>query len=388
MNPSPLFVSREVRGEQIARQFGWVKRVDESQYLVHSQSRDFEYSVLSTEFGWVCSCPDAMYRGAKCKHIHAVELSFILRKIVARQAVAIQPVNVQGCPKCSCLDIKKGGLRHNKAGDLQKFRCKECGYWFTINLGFEKVQATPQAITGAMQLYFSGESLRSVQKFLRLQGVNVSHVCVYKWIGKYVKLMGGYLDQIQPQVGDKWRTDELYLKVKGDMKYLFTMIDDETRFWIAQQIADHKGTSDVRPMFKEAMKVAGKKPEVLISDGAPNFHRAYNKEFWTHFNPRPTHVKEIALRGRIHNNKMERFNGELRDREKVMRSLKTSETPILQGMQIFHNYLRPHMGLEGKTPAEAAGISIEGENKWLTIIQNAQMTRVNTEKNLESMTKS
>ena len=36
-----------------------------------------------------------------------------------------------------------------------------------------------------------------------------------------------------------------------------------------------------------------------------------------------------------------------------------------------HNYVRPHMALEGKTPAEACGITINGENKWLTLIQNA-----------------
>ena len=29
------------------------------------------------------------------------------------------------------------------------------------------------------------------------------------------------------------------------------------------------------------------------------------------------------------------------------------------------------MGLDGKTPAEACGIQIEGNNKWLTLIQNA-----------------
>ncbi|MGB9023818.1 MAG: hypothetical protein WCC94_10345 [Candidatus Bathyarchaeia archaeon] len=27
--------------------------------------------------------------------------------------------------------------------------------------------------------------------------------------------------------------------------------------------------------------------------------------------------------------------------------------------------------LEGKTPAEACGIKVEGENKWITLIQNA-----------------
>jgi hypothetical protein len=41
-------------------------------------------------------------------------------------------------------------------------------------------------------------------------------------------------------------------------------------------------------------------------------------------------------------------------------------------MQIHHNFIRTHSGLDGKTPAEAAGISIEGENKWLTLIQNAR----------------
>lgn len=77
----------------------------------------------------------------------------------------------------------------------------------------------------------------------------------------------------------------------------------------------------------------------------------------------------------MNNNKMERLNGEIRDREKVMRGLKKSSTPILKGYQIFHNYLRPHEALEGKTPAEACGIEVQGENKWLTLIQNASKPR-------------
>ncbi len=79
---------------------------------------------------------------------------------------------------------------------------------------------------------------------------------------------------------------------------------------------------------------------------------------------------DIRLGGQVHN-KMERMNGEIRDREKVMRSLKNPNTPILKGMQVFHNYFRPHEGLNGKTPAEKAGIQVEGENKSLTVIQHA-----------------
>ena len=89
----------------------------------------------------------------------------------------------------------------------------------------------------------------------------------------------------------------------------------------------------------------------------------------------PVHIREIQMDGQVHNNKMERQNGEWRDREKVMRSLKKDDSPVIGGLQLFHNYFRPHMGLDGKTPAEAAGIKIEGDNPWITVIQNATKPR-------------
>ena len=226
-----------------------------------------------------------------------------------------------------------------------------------------------------MQLYFTGESLRNVQKFLALQGVNVSHVTIYNWIAKYVKLMEGYLDKIQPNVGDKWRADELFLKVKGNPKWLYAMIDDESRYWIAMQVGERKWHEDVRPMWREAKEVAGKQPKVLTTDGAESFATANRKEYYSRYGGKTTiHMRDIAFNGRYHNNRMERFNGELRDREKVMRSLKREDSPILKGMQIHHNFVKPHMALDGKTPAEVAGITVEGENKWLTIIQNASLS--------------
>ena len=70
---------------------------------------------------------------------------------------------------------------------------------------------------------------------------------------------------------------------------------------------------------------------------------------------------------------MERINGEIRDREKTMRRLKIKETSILKGMQVYHNFVKPHEGLAGKTLAEACGIELKGDNKWVTLIQNASV---------------
>lgn len=54
-----------------------------------------------------------------------------------------------------------------------------------------------------------------------------------------------------------------------------------------------------------------------------------------------------------------------------MRGLKKTDTPVLSGYQIYHNYFRPHEALNGKTPAEKCGIIIEGEDRWKTVIENA-----------------
>jgi transposase-like protein len=369
MNPDP----RQAKGERLARQFGWVRRVDETSYKVHSETRDVEYDVFSTESGWSCSCPDFTYRSLKCGHVWAVEISWTLRQEVESGTV-IRPVNALACPSCQSVRVVKHGIRHNDYGDIQQYLC-ECGRTFVVNLGFERMKASPQAITQAMQLYFTGESLRNVQRFLRLQGVNVSHVSILRWIRKYVGLMQTYLDQITPQVSDVWRADELFVKVKGDMKYLFALMDDESRFWIAQQMTDGKFTADVRPLFAEAKRVAGKRPLTLITDGGMHFTKPFKREFYTNTLPRAQHVRDIRFNSPIHNNKMERMNGEVRDREKVTRGLKTVDTPILKGYKLFHNFVRPHEALNGKTPSEACGIKVEGENKWLTLIQNSSLKR-------------
>jgi hypothetical protein len=70
------------------------------------------------------------------------------------------------------------------------------------------------------------------------------------------------------------------------------------------------------------------------------------------------------------------MNGELRDREKVVGGVKKEDSPLIEGYQIYHNYIRPHMALKGKTPSEVAGIEVQGENKWLTLIQNASKKKL------------
>ena len=107
----------------IAGASGAIKRINRGHRGL-SQSGNGSYDIVCTPLGWVCSCPYQKFRGVKCKHIFAVEISFAIRKQV--EVARIEPIsNINNCIYCSSIIIVKDGLRHNKHGDIQKFNCKE-----------------------------------------------------------------------------------------------------------------------------------------------------------------------------------------------------------------------------------------------------------------------
>ena len=90
---SKTAINRQQEGLAIANIDGAIKRINETKYVVKSQNGNGDYDVCSTDLGWVCSCPDHKFRGVKCKHIFAVEISFALRKEV--EVARIEPIQTQ-----------------------------------------------------------------------------------------------------------------------------------------------------------------------------------------------------------------------------------------------------------------------------------------------------
>lgn len=148
-------------------------------------------------------------------------------------------------------------------------------------------------------------------------------------------------------------------------------MDNETRFIIAQEVISTKDKADVVKLLNQAKENAGKKPITFITDGLPSYAVGVRKAFGTRRHPKTQHIRHIHLAGDMNNNRMERLNGEIRDRLKTARGLKEDHSPLIDGYKIYHNYFRSHMALNGKTPAQHGKVVIEGKNKFLTVIQNA-----------------
>ena len=385
MNP------RTEAARQMMAQPEYAAQFEAGRFRVRSQSDPSKsYVVARTGHGLVCECHDHGENGADCKHIKvALEVIRGNRGFKDETFRIMDKSNCKVCPGCSSGNVKKDGRPKNSGGQVQKYKCKDCGKRFVGRMGFERTRHPEEVITGALQMYFTGMSFRDISSHYELLGISVSHVTIHNWVAKYSKIVSDYIDSIVPRTGHRtWvRADEVWVKVAGVIKYLFASMDDDTRFWLAAEMAHSKFKHDTDNIFQSTKKQLGRNPEVLITDKLPGYAKSCRKVFGR----KTYHKSDAGIRSqRINrlgrriganyhpsNNKMERLNGEIRDREQAYRGLKKFDTPIIKGMRVYYNYTKKHGALGGKTPAEQAGILVEGTNKWKTLIQNARLAASN-----------
>ena len=368
--------ARTQRAKTMMESTGYASQVDHGIFEVRSQTNpEKSYLVSVTGNGLVCTCKDHTTRKADCKHI-----KIILQKIKKKRCYSNQPFRIMErsqlklCKFCDSGRIIKKGFKNNKSGKVQLFKCKDCKRKFTANFGFEKMRYDPILITRALQMYYSGMSVRKIADCFELEEIDVNYSSVYDWICKYSTMVSTYLNGIVPRVGSWFRADEVWVKVAGEQCYLFASMDDDSRFWLASDIADNKFHHNTDNLLFMTKKQAGKVPRNFITDGLQAYMKSSKKVFGKDTN----HVRHIHLKGDMNNNKMERINGTIRDREKVFRGLKRMDTAVIDGLRVYYNFTKKHEALKGKTPAEASLIEIDGSNKWKTIIQNASLHKKNS----------
>jgi transposase-like protein len=162
------------------------------------------------------------------------------------------------------------------------------------------------------------------------------------------------------------------VNVHGKWHWLWNVMDSDTRYILASHVAQGRGAAEAQ----EALHITKtnsspeEAPTFLISDGLASYPTAVSRE-----SRNTVHLARVGIQSEVSNNRIERFHGTVRERNKVMRAIKKPDSPTTEGQRIYYNHIRPHVGLRGKTPAEACGIKIEGRNKWLDLIRQAARDR-------------
>ena len=267
---------RAIRGYAIIAKGDVITQINGNTFTVPSQNGNGLYHVTKLDSGWTCTCPDHTYRKVECKHIHAVKFWIAIKEKLQTSKSEDAPIRYKWCG--SPLIIKYG----HEAGK-QVYKCKLCNRKFVPDNGFGKLKYDPKIITATLDLYFKGVSLRKIADHLKqFYGLNVNFTTIYKWIKEYVKIMGDYVKTLVPEISGTIHADEMMVKVGGEWKWLWSVIDEGTRFLLASQISATREIHDARRLFQKIKeKIRGQRVNKVITDGLRAYEDAFKKEFFT-----------------------------------------------------------------------------------------------------------
>lgn len=222
---------------------------------------------------------------------------------------------------------------------------------------------------------FSGLSLRKIARNISDHfNTHVQYTTIYSWITRYIPLISEYVNALaQKELSGTWHADEIFVKLKDGefhksgarVGFVWNIMDRQTRFLLASKLTDERDKFSAIQALKEALANAhGLMPNEVRTDSLNSYNQAVKTTM-----PNVKHVANCGIRKQhANNNRIERLNGTLRERVKVQRGWKTVKTPLAEGQKIQYNFVKPHMALEGKTPANAAGMNIKG---WHALLDAA-----------------
>ena len=128
--------------------------------------------------------------------------------------------------------------------------------------------------------------------------------------------------------------------------------------------------SDARKIITSGKKIVSQNPNYVLTDCLNSYQEAIRKEFEN----KTAHIKTKSLKEGFVNRPIERYHNEIRENLKARRGLGNDESAqtFSELLKINHNFVKPHQGLNGKTPAQAANINLNlGDDKYLDLIKQA-----------------
>jgi putative transposase len=257
------------------------------------------------------------------------------------------------CKWCGSDDIKKYGI----VGGVQEYYCLKCLRKFTNNDNPYGKRSTVEDIGTSISSYYDGLSFADIARHLSESGKPVNESTVYRWVISYAQKAIRMMESCKPKVGEIWVADETVIQFNKTNYWLWDVIDSDTRFLLASYLSENRGTRQAQRLMELASKRAGGLvPIKIVTDKLA----AYLDGIELTFGADTEHIQSSPFASKDDTNVIERFQGTIKDRTKVIRGFKTFETAliILDGFLVHYNFFKPHMSLQGKTPAEVAGIKL------------------------------
>ncbi|WP_428027999.1 IS6 family transposase [Altererythrobacter sp.] len=203
---------------------------------------------------------------------------------------------------------------------------------------FRYFHSSPEVIRMVVMLYVRYPlSLRNVEDLLFERGYDLCHETVRLWWNRFGPMFAADIrrQRVSRMRGFRqwrWHLDEMYVKLNGEMVYLWRAVDHEGEV-LESYVTEKRDKSAALTFMKKALKRYGK-AETIVTDGLKSY---------------PAAMKELGNEdrremGRWLNNRAENSHLRFRRREQAMQRFRRMKS--LQKFASVHASIHNHFNAE------------------------------------------
>jgi putative transposase len=203
---------------------------------------------------------------------------------------------------------------------------------------FRYFNSSPEVIRLVVLMYVRFPlSLRNVEDLLFERGIDICHETVRLWWNRFGPMFAGEVrrKRVSRMRGFRrwrWHLDEMYVKLNGEMVYLWRAVDQEGEV-LQSYVTKTRDEAAALTFIRKALKRPGS-PEAITTDGLRSYGAAMNG----------LGNREKQEVGRWANNRVENSHLPFRRRERAM--LRFRQMRTLQKFASVYANIHNHFSLE------------------------------------------
>ena len=203
---------------------------------------------------------------------------------------------------------------------------------------FRWFDSSPEVIRLVVMMYVKYPlSLRNVEDLLHERGIDICHETVRLWWQRFGPMFANEIRRkrvqaMRQQTQWRWHLDEVYVRINGEMRYLWRAVDHEGEV-LESFVTKERDKAAALKFIKKALKRHGS-PKAITTDGLRSYKAA---------------LKELGIAdrqelGRWANNRAENSHQPFRRRERAMLRFRRMKT--LQAFASVHGTVHNHFNQE------------------------------------------
>ena len=199
---------------------------------------------------------------------------------------------------------------------------------------FRWFDSSPEVIRLVVLMYVKFPlSLRNVEDLLAERGIDVCHETVRLWWNRFGPMFAAEIrrkrvDHMRAYTHWRWHLDEVYVRINGEMRYLWRAVDHEGEV-LESFVTLTRDKAAALKFIKKALKRHGS-PKTIVTDGLRSYRAAMNE----------LGNAEKQEVGRWTNNRAENSHLPFRRRERAM--LRFRQMKTLQKFSSVHAAFHNH----------------------------------------------